>query len=274
MRASVPTLVFLACAAIVAAGARADEVLRIAGADVGSDGVLTRGEADVVGAEDRPSRTPVLAVETPRIRGRDYQITGRVAYQGVEGEGYLEMWSEFADGSRYFSRTLATSGPMAKLSGSSSPRPFSLPFHLEETTPDPVRLELAVALPGPGRVTLSGLRLESMDAAAGGWWADRTAGLVGGILGGALGVLGSLIGVLASLGRARSFVLGALHVMAALGIASVVAGGAALVLEQPYAVWYPLVLTGAVCASVGLGLRGTVRKRYENGARMATHGTA
>jgi hypothetical protein len=179
------------------------------------------------------------------------------------------MWSEFPDGSRYFSRTLATSGPMAKLSGSSPPRPFSLPFHLEETTPAPVRLELAVALSGSGRVTLSELRLESMDTAAGGWWADRTGGLVGAILGSALGVLGSLLGVLASLGRARGFVLGALHAMAALGIASLVAGGAALLLEQPYAVWYPLVLTGAVGTSVGLGLRGTVRKRYADGSRPA-----
>jgi hypothetical protein len=247
----------------LASAAAADELLRVAGTAIGADGVLTRRVADVVGTATL-SRTQVLEIDGPRIAGASYRIVGKVAYEGVEEEGYLEMWSEFADGGRYFSRTMGASGPMGKLFGSSPARPFELPFQLDPNGPKPVRLELAVVLMGPGLVTLSDLRFESEPglASAGAWWSDRTAGLVGGLIGSAVGILGALIGTLASLGRGRAFVLGSLQLMAGLGAVSLAAGLVALSLGQPYAVWYPLTLTGALCGALGLGLRGTVRRRY------------
>ena len=53
-------------------------------------------------------------MEAPAVTGDSYAITGKVAYEGVEGDGYLEMWSVFPDGSRYFSRTLDDAGPLGE----------------------------------------------------------------------------------------------------------------------------------------------------------------
>jgi hypothetical protein len=210
---------------------------------------------------------PVLVLDTPAVGGDGYAVTGRVAYQDVQGDGYLEMWSVFPDGSRYFSRTLAASGPMAKLRGSSPERAFALPFRLQPGARGPVRLEVNAVLPAGGRVTLHGLRLESGAggalAAPGAWWSDATGGWLGAAAGSAFGLLGALVGTLASLGRGRRVALGALLALCTGGLVALAAGAAALATGQPYAVWYPLVLLGVLGPVLGLSLRGTVRRRFE-----------
>jgi hypothetical protein len=55
----------------------------------------------------------LATIDRPPVEPEGYVVTGQVRYQGVQGRGYLEMWSVFADGSRYFSRTLAATGPLA-----------------------------------------------------------------------------------------------------------------------------------------------------------------
>ena len=79
-------------------------LLLLAGAGpVAADGAALAPErAEIEG----PASARILVVEAPAVEGDAYAIHGRVAYEGVEGEGYLEMWSVFPDGSRYFSRTL------------------------------------------------------------------------------------------------------------------------------------------------------------------------
>ena len=52
-----------------------------------------------------------------------------------------------------------------------------------------------------------------------------------------------------------------------LGLSSLAAGVTALVASQPYEVYYPLLLTGAICAFAFLFARKPIRKRYEGGAR-------
>jgi hypothetical protein len=213
-----------------------------------------------------PGTHPVIVLEAPAVRGDGYAITGRVAYEDVEGDAYLEMWSQFPDGSRYFSRTLAGSGPLAKLRGSSPERAFALPFQLTPGVPHPARLEVNLVLPAAGRVTLRGLRLESgagSTSAPGAWWSDQAAGWVGGAAGSVLGLLGALVGTLSSLGRGRRFAMAALVAMGAGGLAALAAGGVALASGQPYAVWYPLVLLGVLGPVLGFSLRGTVRRRFE-----------
>lgn len=213
-----------------------------------------------------PTSTAVLAIDAPRIEGRAYQIVGTVQYRDVEGEGYLEMWSHFPDGSRYFSRTLESAGPLARLSGSSEARGFALPFFLSEDSPTPTRLEVNVVLPGPGHVTLTDLRLaplEGAGAAPGAWWSPRSGGLAGGIGGSVVGVLGGLIGTLCSLGRARRFVEGTLLAILVVGVVSAAAGLVAVATHQPYEVYYPLLLSGILDVTIVLSTRGTVRKRYE-----------
>jgi hypothetical protein len=49
-----------------------------------------------------PMTATVLTVEPAQIKGPRYTISGRVSYEGVEGVGYLEMWSYFPGGGQYF----------------------------------------------------------------------------------------------------------------------------------------------------------------------------
>lgn len=141
-----------------------------------------------------PRVLPFVSRGTPEVTADDYAIVGRVRYGGaddatdMDGVGYLEMWSEFADGSRYFTRTLADDGPLQKLSGHSDGRPFRLPFHA--AGPRPVRLTLDVVLPGRASVTLSDVQLVQGEPAAEAaarptpWWAqDHSTSLAVGLFG-------------------------------------------------------------------------------------------
>jgi hypothetical protein len=166
------------------------------------------------------------------------------------------MWSVFVDG-RYFSRTLDQQGPMGRLSGSSDWRQLVLPFFSRPDFPAPVALEVNLVLPAGGVVEIGPLRLVQYAAgehplaqASGAWWTDRQGGLIGGAAGLVLGVLGSTVGWLVSKGRAPAFVLGASRLAAGLGVVALAGGVAAVASGQPYAVWFPLLLVGAIASCV------------------------
>jgi hypothetical protein len=259
-RIAIALFVLLATGAARAAGP-----LVVSGDAFGPGGEITDRSLSVEGGA-APTTQQILVIEHPPVAGAGYQVTGSVAYQEVAGEGYLEMWSEFPDGSRYFSRTLEASGPMAKLSGSSAGRAFVLPFFLQADSPRPTRLEVNVALPAGGRVEVRDLRFggePGAAAATGAWWSPQTAGLLGGAGGSVVGLLGAAIGTLCSLGRARHFVFAALWALAGSGVVMLAAGGAALALGQPYEVYYPLLLLGVLDPVLALSLLPTARKRYE-----------
>ena len=69
-------------------------------------------------------------------------------------------------------------------------------------------------------------------------------GGVGGIGGSLIGCLGALIGILASIGKARRFVLITTVILIVAGILLVIGGIVAVAMKQPYGVWYPMVLSG------------------------------
>ena len=104
-----------------------------------------------------PPKPPLVIemyrLDNPPITQSHYAIVGTVGYQEVSAPAYLELWSEFADGSRYFSRTLADSGPLMNIEGSSAQRDFRLPF---EARPGltPKRLTLNLVMAGRGTVTI------------------------------------------------------------------------------------------------------------------------
>lgn len=204
---------------------------------------------------------PLGTIENPEVPSDGYAVVGRVRYEGVEGHAYLEMWSVFADGERYFSRTLAERGPQARLSGTSAWRAFELPFHLDGA-PTPEGLEIGIVLPGAGTVEVGSLELVSLAGAGGAWWSDRTAGLVGGIGGSLIGILGAVIGWLVSRGRARSFTLGAMKAGVGLGVVLLAIGALAVGVSQPYAVVYPMFLSGVILVAVFGGLLPTARRAY------------
>ena len=212
-----------------------------------------------------PRTITILTIEAPRINGRRYQISGQVRYEGVEGIGYLEMWSHFAGGGQYFSRTLGETGPMMQLRGASGWRPFTLPFDAPASSTGPTRLVVNVALQGRGVVSLGPLTLGTQEGpdAAGAWWSDRSGGLIGAVGGSALGAVGALIGLLTSLGRARRFVTAAATSLALIGVVAFLTGIFALTQSQSYAVYYPLLLAGFLAAVIPLGILPAIHKRYE-----------
>lgn len=79
------------------------------------------------------------------------------------------------------------------------------------------------------------------------WWAEEHAGWFGGLIGGTIGLLGGAIGTCAGLRRARTFVLTSSLILACCGVVALFAGIVALKTEQPYHVYFPLLLMGGVC---------------------------
>lgn len=170
------------------------------------------------------------------------------------------MWSWFANGDRYFSRTLGDSGPMQCLEGSSNWRPFTLPFFSDKKNGSPVRLVVNVVLADGGTVYLTPMKLVEYSD---GWWTAEAAGLIGGIGGPIIGLCGVMIGILAGIGKARRFVVALAASLTAFGAISAIFGVIALLLGQPYEVYYPLLLVGFILSAVCGGNLPLLRRRYE-----------
>jgi len=206
--------------------------------------------------EAKPETVNVVTLDDPKVTTEVYAISGEVRYEGMVGDGYLEMWSHFGASDAYFSRTLGENGAMAKLTGNSEWRPFSLPFNAKGSKSHPTALDLNVHFAGKGTVYLRNVKLSQADALAdlgaakGGWWSDQTAGLIGGACGAILGCLGSLMEWLAARGKAPRFVLTTVRVLIGLGIAATALGLFAVLQKQPYAVWFALLLLGVLCLGI------------------------
>lgn len=99
------------------------------------------------------------------------------------------------------------------------------------------------------------------------WWDERSAGLIGGWLGGGVGILGgvfgSLVGYCATRGKARSAVLSVQLAAIGLGLSLMLAALVALMLGQPFHVWFPLGLPGLITALVMAPLYPVVKARYQ-----------
>ena len=218
------------------------------------------------GSGSGPTSLHLVTIEHPPVAGPGYVVAGQVRYEGVEGQGYLEMWTVFPDGQRFFSRTLAPRGPLAALHGESSWRRFELPFDLSGASQAPSRLEINLVMPGRGTVWLGPMQLQPRTGTSGtthgGWWSERVGVLLGVMLGSSLGVLGALIGVLGGRGKARRTVLALLVGMIALGGCLVLVGAAAAATSQPRHVWYPLVVLGGAAGLIALVILPAMRRRF------------
>jgi hypothetical protein len=255
--------VSLALCLLLPATSRAEEaIVRLPWTQAPAGALLLPPSADhstaFVRVEGTSGRTWALArIEKPALRTAVWAITGEVRYEGVEGQGYLEMWSFFPGGGHYFSRTLAQAGPMAAVSGSSGWRPFCLPFFNRPDQPGPVALEVNLALPGKGRVDIGALRLsqfapgeDPLAVASGAWWSNRQMAWIGAVGGSLVGLAGALVGWLGGRGQAAALVLPLTAALAVVGGLLLLGGVAALTLAQPYLVWYPLLLGGGILAVV------------------------
>ena len=203
----------------------------------------------------------LVSVQAPSLGTVGYVVRGQVRHHDVAGMAYLEMWSVFADGSRYFSRTLAQTGPQAALTGTSDWRAFELPFYLNGSA-SPARLEINVVMPGPGTVDVGRLTLVRLDGFTGGLRPDQIVGILGAVVGSTIGILGGLIGWLVARRRARRFVIGAMTVISALGVVLIGGGIVAAIAGQPWGVVALLMISGAVMATVFRASLPAARRAY------------
>jgi hypothetical protein len=149
-----------------------------------------------------------------------------------------------------------------------------LPFFSKEGTGAPDRLEVNVVFGGRGKVYLGPVQLVqfaegenplgmSWEAPPGAWWSVRMGGVIGGIGGSVLGILGGLIGMLAGMGKLRRLVVATCVLLIVLGAICFAVGAVALLIGQPYGVYYPLLLVGGLTAGILGALLPSIRRRYE-----------
>jgi hypothetical protein len=213
-----------------------------------------------------PSTTTILIVSEPSISSPHYAVRGKVKYEGVAGDGYLELWNDFESAGKYFTRSLAPWGQMKKLSGSSGWRSFELPFYAERGM-RPKQLTLNVVLPGAGKVTVSQTTLVDLSS-TGAWWTEPQAGLWGGLLGSFVGILGGLVGWLSSRGKSPSLTKGLYSLGLTIGSVSLTAGLVAVCIGQPWHVTYPLLLCGIIAVFVfGANFRQFLQRRRNDELR-------
>jgi hypothetical protein len=136
--------------------------------------------------------------------------------------------------------------------------------HSDSAYDPPIKqLELKLRLPGTGTGTIY-LRPIKLIGVASTWWSPQQSALMGGIGGSLIGCLGALIGILASMGKARRFVLATTVILIVVGIFMVIGGIVAVAMKQPYAVWYPLLLGGAILTFVLSINLYSIKRRYDD----------
>ena len=269
----------LACgAAALANGSTEAPVATIDWAALHAQGKLAAGTVEENAADgeailavhnesDAAATIHLAALEAPEIGQRAFALAGLVRHEPITGVGHFEMLVSYNDGGPYFSRTLG-GGMMRPLSGRSGWREFRTPFQVDSLAQKPTRVDLGVLLPAGARIELGPVRLIEAASVAtlleqpGAWWSERDAGYVGGIGGALLGVCGGLIGLLAGTGRSKWVVQVLCVGMASVGCVALLAGVVALASSQPYAVWYPLLLGGALGSVLPMTLWPTLKRRY------------
>lgn len=247
----------------------AGEVVAVKNGDDSSD-VAPREELLLINDSQQPLTVRLATLEPTGVKKHVYRIHGQIRYEDVKEPGHLESWNHFANSGPAFTKTLAASGPMGKIHGTSSLREFILPFQGSPQVGPPTRIEVNLVLPAEGKVWISPMHLEEFDESESGaanssltaWWSNRTSGLFGGIMGSVLGVLGAVIGTLSGRGRGKAVCLGICWFALCCGILSLIVGVIAVTQSQPYGVYYPLLLLGGISTVVMGGMIPQLRKRY------------
>lgn len=98
------------------------------------------------------------------------------------------------------------------------------------------------------------------------WWTMQSGSMLGafgvGGLGALAGLFGAATGYLAPRGLARGFVLTTQGVLVAIGLAGLIAGIIAIATDQPYHVYYPLLLGGGILTIVMGSMFPIILQRY------------
>ena len=98
------------------------------------------------------------------------------------------------------------------------------------------------------------------------WWNEAVGTYIGAFGGAGIGVVcgtfGGVAGMLAQKGTGRAFVLGFHLTVTVLGALVLLAGIVAVVMGQPYHVFFPLLLLGGITTAVMAPLYPVMKQRY------------
>lgn len=192
-----------------------------------------------------PATIELARLDGSLVSRPTFTVSGEVRFSDVSPPGYLELLVAYPGGEQYFSQWLTPDGTGA-LDGSSGWQDFELPFSGAVL---PAELTLNVVLAGTGTVDVGPLEVVSLDsredlAGEDAWWPERTGGFIGAIGGSAIGLISAAYGVAIARGRHRRFVLASAKLVLLAGLGLLAAAAVALFEDQPYAVWFPLLLLG------------------------------
>lgn len=218
-------------------------------------GVLT-----VKNEGDEEKRITVATFEDPNVRSSQWIFRGRVRYEGVKGEAYLETVNTVG-GKNYFSRTLAGSGPAAAMTGTSGWREIVVPFDASSTGQHPTRIVLDVVLPKRGTIHLGEMALIDAAHVTRGLFSPGEAGLYFGLAGALFGILAGAMGVLARRGASRAGVMTIWSLLMAASLACLAFGLATAAIRQPWHVIGPLVGFGLLGLIILFPLKRTLSGR-------------
>lgn len=236
-------------------------------ADEAGNGKVLKFEGSEPAATGIPQTIALTQFEVPMISTQAYVLSGLVKYSNVEGDAFFDMWSYFPDGSHYFSRTLASTGPLQSLTGTSDWRPVQLPFSFQNSSVQPSRVTLSLVMPDKGTIWLNNFEFREIESLASignsnAWWTGSVGAWIGTIVGCSLGLIGTIVGILAASGRGRAYMLPLLVFGSILGVVLALVGIVALANGQPYNVYYPMLLAGGLCSFFGVFGFFRVRQHY------------
>jgi len=218
--------------------------------------------------------TTILEIEKPRIYTAAYAIQGEISYE-VSGSGFLELNHLYGEKGTFYTRALSPKGPMGLIKGSSSWRPFILPFYRNSKgslktieLPPPEKLLLNLNLKGKGTVKLRSISLVNlkkhpdMSLAQNQWWTKRQSGLFFGSLGAVIGIIYALMGFFAGRGKFHKEVCHLLLGMGIFGFLLLLGAFTGAVLGQPVHVIWPFFLTGSLMVAFLLFFRPRLWANY------------
>ncbi len=217
-----------------------------------SGGTAIRVTSNVTGIVS----VPLVEVPLEEVDDATLWYAAKLRGEGLGAPAYLELWCEFPERGRFFSRALDQS-----VTGDTDWRTAATPFLLKKGQFASAAY-LGVRLEGNGTVWLDDLRLsEDAPVLAGpGRW-GRIMGIMGGIIGLVGGCWGALAGWLGSRGKGRRFVISSAAGFLALGIVLLAAGLVLWRAGAPRDLWYGLALGGGIITFVFAGiLPGTIQR--------------
>jgi hypothetical protein len=182
---------------------------------------------------------PELSEHDHMVHGQliEYVVRGRVKYVGVEGDGYLELLSEFAGGNCYRDHL--------KLGGTAEWESFQIgpPTQSGQLLR---RLTLNVVLPAGGALTVAEPLVVTPRNVDSAWCTPAHAVWIGLGLCAVIAIMGGSAFLLAAWGKSRRLAMRLLVIGLAISGVSLIAGLAALCAGQPWPIYFQLLLQGGI----------------------------